>query len=136
MQHSAAAPPGGIEIVGCHHAKSEPLVIMGGYPCGGIERALLQRCIDFATRELAGNDAELLHDTPGKAADAHPKAIELVRKLELFAEPAAHLATGIAARERVDIVFSVKLVHQVDPAAAIHPGVLHAAVWTERNPGG
>ena len=57
------------------------------------------------------------------------------RRLDLLAEPAAHLAAGVAAGKRVNVELLVELVHQLHAAALIHPGVLHARVEAERHRG-
>src|SRR5262249_12532082 len=47
------------------------------------------------------------------------------------AEPAAHLAAGIANRKRVDIELLVELIHQLDTAVMVFPSVLHPRVRPE-----
>ena len=49
--------------------------------------------------------------------------------------PAAHLRAGVAARQAIDLVARVELVHEVDAAALVHPRVLHAVVEAERHRG-
>ena len=41
-------------------------------------------------------DAELAQDLAGEAADAELQALEIVERLDLLAEPAAHLRAGAA----------------------------------------
>ena len=56
-------------------------------------------------------------------------------RVDLLAEPAAHLGAGIAARHAVDALRGVELVQQVDAAAVVQPGVLLARVEAERHRG-
>src|SRR5215211_9013647 len=68
----------------------------------------------------------------GESADAHLEAIEVGDLLDLLAEPAAHLGTGVAGRNGIDVVLLVEAIHQVDAAAGEHPSVDHALVEPER----
>ncbi len=61
------------------------------------------------------------------------KPAQIVDRADLFAEPAAHLAIGVAGRKREDVVLLVELVHQVEAAALEIPGVLHARIEPERD---
>src|SRR5262249_26818733 len=83
--------------------------------------------------DLLGHDAELLQRFAGPAADAELEAFEVVDGLDLFAKPAAHLRAGIAANERVYIVFLPELIHQLRAVAVVEPGILLAAVEAERD---
>ena len=85
------------------------------------------------TGDLLRHDAELGHHLPGEAADAHLQAVQVGRLLDLLAEPAAHLAAGVAGEEGDDVVLLVELVHQLAAAADLKPCGLHAAVQPERH---
>ncbi len=71
---------------------------------------------------LLRHDAELLHHLPSDAGDAELQALQVVEGLELLAEPAAHLGAGVPARQAVEVLPSVELVEEIEPAAVIGPG--------------
>ena len=79
--------------------EAELLVIVRPDPLGRIERALLQRRIDVAAGDLLRHDTELGEHASAEARDAHLHAVEIGRRLDLLAEPAERLATGIARRD-------------------------------------
>ena len=97
MDGRSAFPPAGIVVVGRDLVEAELLVVIGADPFGRIDRALFQRRIDVAAGDLLRHDAELLDHLAGKAADAHLEALEVGDRVDLLAEPAAHLHAGIAA---------------------------------------
>src|SRR5262249_33069370 len=77
--------------------------------------------------------AELRQDVAGKAADPELEPVEVADVLDLLAEPAAHLAAGIA-RDQVDqIVLLGELVHQLEAVTVEEPGVLLARIEPERH---
>ena len=84
--------------------EAEPLVVVGTAPFGLVDRPLLQRRMDVAAGDLLRRRAELRQDLAGKIADTELQALEIADGLDLLAEPAAHRGTGVAARDRVDVV--------------------------------
>ena len=134
--HRAAFPPSGIVIVRRDLVEAELFVVIRTDPFGGIDRAFFKRRIDVAAGKLLWHHAQLLHDFSGEAADAHLQSLEIVDGVDLLAEPAAHLAAGIAREEGDAVVALVEIVHQI-PAAALHvPGLVEALVRAERHRGG
>src|SRR3954463_5612198 len=69
---------------------------------------------------------------PAEAANPHLDAVQVGQALDLGAEPAAHLAAGVAARHGVDLVLLVEVVQERDRPALVLPGVLHPTVEAER----
>ena len=61
------------------------------------------------------------------------QSVEIAGLLDLLAEPAAHLAAGIAGGKPIDVVLLEELVHQLDAAAVIQPGILLARIEAERH---
>ena len=87
--------------MGRYLVEAELLVVVRADPFGGVDRAFFQRRIDVAAGELLRHHAELLHHAAGKAADAEFQALEIVDGIDFLAEPAAHLATGVAGQQQV-----------------------------------
>jgi hypothetical protein len=103
-QHRSAFPPAGIVVVRRDLVEAELLVVVGADPLGGIDGALFQRRIDVAGGDLLRHHAELLQHPAGKSADAEFQALEIVDGVDLLAEPAAHLAGGVAGQQRGDVI--------------------------------
>ena len=97
MDRRPAFPPAGIVVVRRDLVEAELLVVIGADPFGRIDRALLERRIDVAAGDLLRHHAELRDDLAGKAADAHLEALQVGDRVDLLAEPAAHLGAGVAA---------------------------------------
>src|SRR5262249_22601691 len=133
MQRGTAFPPARVVIVFRHLVEAELLVVVGADPFGGVDRALLEGGINVAARELLGHATELLDGAAGKAADAELEPDEVLRRLELLAEPPAHLRAGVAADQRINVVLLAELDEQLLAVAVGEPGVLLAAVEAERD---
>ena len=99
VQHGAALPPAGGVIVFGDFQEAELLVVVGADELGRIEGAALQRRIDVAGRDLLRHDAELRQHLAAEAADAELEALQVIDRVDLLAEEAAHLGAGIAAGE-------------------------------------
>ena len=99
QQHGAAFPPAGIIVVRRDLVEAEPFIVIRTDPFGRIDGTFFQRGIDVATGELLRHATELLHDAPGKAANAEFQSLEIGDGIDLLAEPAAHLTTGIAGEQ-------------------------------------
>src|SRR3546814_19655478 len=69
----------------------------------GIQRALFKRRIDIARGDLLRHDAHARQDFAAKTGRAHFQALQVGNGFDFLAIPAAHLRTGIAEREVVDI---------------------------------
>ena len=68
-----------------------------------------------------------------EAADAELQALDVGDRLDLLAEPAAHLRAGVAAGEVDDVVLGVELAHQLEAVAFVHPRRHLARVQAERD---
>ena len=106
--------------------EAELLVIVRADPFARVDRALLQRRIDIAARDLLRHDAELGHHPTAEAGRAHFEALEIGHRLELLAEPAEHLAAGLPAGQGHHAEAVVDLVHQLAAVAEQQPGVVLA----------
>src|SRR3954447_8474609 len=127
-----AFPPAWIVIVFCDFHEAQLFVIVRTDPLRGIERTLLERRIDVARRDLLRHTADPSDDGAGKSADAEFQAFEILGRLDLLAEPAAHLRTGAAGRNAVAVVFLEQVVEHVLAAAEIQPCDMLAGVEAER----
>src|SRR5690349_22194857 len=131
MQRGAAFPPAGIVVVLRNLVEAELLIVIGADPLGRIDRALLERGINVTAGNLLWDETELLQCLAGPASDPHLEAFEVVDRLDLLAEPATHLTTGIAAHHARQIVLLGELIHQLEAIAIVVPRVLLAGVETE-----
>ena len=121
IELGAAFPPAGVVVVLRDLVQAELFVVVRADPFRGVDRALLQRGVDVAAGDLLRYEAELLHHHAGGAADAHLQALHVGQRLDLLAEPAAHLRAGVAAGEVDDVVLGVELAHQLEAVAFEHP---------------
>ena len=98
-------------------------------PGGEIYQALEKGTIDAAEWIGPYDDEKLgLNKIAAKL-----QALHVGQRLDLFAEPAAHLRTGVATGEVDDVVAMVELAHQLQAVAFVHPGRHLARVEAERN---
>ena len=123
VDRRAAFPPTGIVVIGRDLGEAELLVVIGADPFGAVDGALFQRRVDVAAGDLLRHDAQLLGHGAGKAAQTDLEALQVFDGVDLLAIPAAHLGTGIAARQAEQVLRRQEFVEQVDPAAVILPGV-------------
>ena len=131
----AAFPEARVVVVRRDLLEAELLVVIGADPLGCVDGAALEGRIDVAAGHLLRDDAELLHDLTGDAGDAHLQALQILNRLDLLAEPAAHLGAGIAAGKRIEVVLGHELVHEADAAAVVIPGIELAGIEGERERG-
>ena len=126
MDHGPAFPPARIIIVRSHLVEPEFLIVVRPDPFGGVDGTFFQRRIDVAAGKLLRHAPELLQHPAGVTADAHLESVEVRGLLDFLAEPAPHLRAGVAGGERIDVVFLVEFVGQIETAPEIRPGVLLA----------
>ena len=132
----AAFPPAWEIVILGHLHEAELLVVGGRDPFHRVERALFQRRIDIAGGDLLRDHAHLADDAAGEAADAELEALQVIDARDLLAEPAAHLAAGVAHLDDVRVVLGEQLLDQFEAAAVLIPGLAHAGVEAERDAGG
>src|SRR2546426_11883981 len=80
--------------------EAELLVVVGSYPFCRVDRALLERGIDIRSADQLRHDAQLREHEARHAADAELEPLEILHRLDLLAEPAAHLAAGVSGEQR------------------------------------
>jgi hypothetical protein len=74
-------------------------------------------------REAAANHVWApAHHHTAESAGAELLALHVGQALDFLAPPAAHLRAGVATREADDVVLGVKLAHQLQAVAFVHPG--------------
>src|SRR3954447_14677006 len=131
MDGRAAFPETRIIIVLGNLLESELFVIIRAHPFRPVDGALFQRRIDVAASELLRHHTDLLQHLAGNAADAEFEAGEIGNGLDLLAEPAAHLGSGIAARKTDHAEFLEELVAKLHAAALVPPRILLAGIEPE-----
>ena len=135
QQRRAAFPESRVVVVLRDLVEAEFLVVVGTDPFGGVDGAFLERRIDVRPADQLRHDAQLGEDQPRHAADAELEALQVGDRLDLLAEPAAHLAAGIACRDRDAAVLLEQRLHRLAPAAEMPPGVVLAGIHAEAHRG-
>ena len=77
--------------------------------------------------------AHALDNFAGKATHAKLQALDVSRRLDLFAKPATHLRAGVTAQHIDDVVFGIKLAHQLAAIAIDYPCSQLAGIHAKRN---
>src|SRR3954471_19642569 len=135
MQHGAAFPPAGKIVVFCDLVEAELLIVVGADELRGIDCPLLERWIYIAACDLLRHDAEFGQHMAAHACDAELEALEILDRLDLLAEPAAHLRAGVAAQDRMRLEGLQRFVAKLSAAAERPPGMLVAMIHAERRAG-
>src|SRR5258708_4859731 len=132
-QLGAAFPPARVVIELRDLREAELLVVIRTDPLRRVDRALFERRVDVAARDLLRDHAELAEDHAAEPGDPELETLEVLDRLDLLAEPAAHLRAGVAGRDRVDVVVLEEVRQQLAAAAEGLPRRLLARVEAERN---
>ena len=131
LKAGTAFPPARVGVVRSDLHKAEFQVIVRAHPLGGVDRALLQGLVDLAARNVLWHAADALDDSATEAANAELGALEVGQRLDLPAEPAAHLGAGVAHWEVDDVVLAIEVTQQFQAVAFVVPGRHLAAVQSE-----
>ena len=123
VQHGASFPEARVVVELRDLVEAKLLVVVRADPLGRINRAFLERGIDVGAADELRHNAELCKHQPGHAADAHLHALQVGDGLDLFAEPAAHLAAGVARENRLHPVLFHERLQRLLTAAVIPPGI-------------
>src|SRR6185437_12095373 len=115
---------------------AELRVVIGAEPLEHVERAALQGVVDGCARHRDRVGAQRLEHFAGEAADAHLQALKILEAAQLLAEPAGHLAAGVAGRDRQRPAIGEQFVDELAAAAFLEPGRMLARVHAERRRGG
>src|SRR4029453_15501344 len=102
---------------------------------GGVDGALFQCRGDVAPRDLLRYAADLGDDGAGESADPEFQATEIIHRLDLFPEPAAHLGAGATGGDADALVVLQEVVEQFSATAETQPGDMRPRVETERQRG-
>src|SRR5690606_27650589 len=81
------------------------------------------------------NHAEPREHMSAHPADAELQALEVLDRVDLLTEPAAHLGAGVAHHDAVDIELAERLVDDLPTATEVPPGVLVTRIEAEGQAG-
>lgn len=123
--------PSRIVVVFGRLGKSQPVVMVGPHPFGGIDHAALQVGEDLPARRQGNGPAGFGKYFSAQARNPHLKSFEIGHRIEFFVEPAPHLNAGIADGAWDQVKGCIGLLPQFDPAAAVKPGIHPLGVQTE-----
>src|SRR6185369_897519 len=98
-------------------------------------RAFFQRRIDIAAGNLLWHATELLQHPARETADTHLETFKIVDRIDFLPEPSAHLATRVADKQRVHVIFLVKLVEHFFAAAERVPTLIQTLIGTKGHRG-
>ena len=115
-------PPRVVVVLG-GLVQAEGQVVVGPDPLGRVDRAGLERGEDLAAGQRDRRAACLGERLAADAGDAHLEALEVVDRVDLAPEPAAHLRAGVAARRRDDPERLVGLLPELEPTAEVEPRI-------------
>ena len=111
----------------------EEVVVERADPLRGVDRAGDEVFVDLATGKRNGRRAQLGQDLSALARDTHLEALEVLGRVDLLVEPAAHLDARIAGRHRLDAEAVAEFVPQLLAAAILAPCVDLGRRQAERN---
>ena len=126
-------PPARVVVVLRDPVEAEFQVVVGADPLRRIDNAAFERGVDLAAGDGLHGDAEAAQNLGAETGNAHLDAAQFRQRVYLAAEPAAHLATGVAAGEVDDVEVGEHLAHQFEAAAVVEPGVLLPRHQAERH---
>src|SRR5690606_7535508 len=98
-----------------------------------VQRTRLQRLEGIAGSHVGYRSTHLAPDLPANAGRAEAKPLEIFKAVQLIAEPAARLSSGIAGEERLHAKLVVHLVPDRLAAKVAHPGCQFTGGHAERN---
>src|SRR5690606_25561984 len=84
---------------------------------------------------VGGAGANSGKDFTGKARNTDFQAFQIVQTFDFFAEPTAHLHTGVTAGSRDQVVRLIHVLPQLHAAAVVEPAVLFGGGHTKRTGG-
>ncbi len=134
-QLQRARPPAGKVVVARDLVERQALIVVRANPGHRVDAALLQRRVGIGDRQVDGLGAPAGQHLAGEAAGLDLQAAQVVQRLDLAAEPAAHLRAGEPAGKIQDAVFVEQHPRQRQSLALEHPGVHLPGVQAERHAG-
>ena len=129
LDRGARLPPSWVVVVqvALELVETEDQVVGRADELSSVDGAGLDRLEDLAAGQRDLLTAEVLQHPSGQTGDTHLQAVEVVDRLELLGEPAAHLAAGRTRGEGDGpVLLRVELVEGLDAPALVQPGVLLA----------
>ncbi len=99
VERRSALPPARVVVVLRDLVEAELLVVVGADPFGRVDRALFQRRVDVAAGDLLRHDAQSSERGPPVPPMRNFSPLRSASLVDRLAEPAAHLAAGVARRD-------------------------------------
>ena len=111
--------------------EAELLVVVRADELHRVQRAALERGVDVGGGDLRRHRAQALEHLPARPAMRNFSPRRSSTRLDLVAEPAAHLRAGVARREAHDAVVAEQLRRELVAAAMLQPGEVLPRVQAE-----
>ena len=115
-------PRRGVVVVG-YLVKAESQIVIRADPVRRIQHPGLHRGVDLTTRHIHRGHSDTVHGLASQARQTQFHALQIIERIDLFLEPATRLRTGIAYRERLEVVFGIDFVPQLLATAMVEPGI-------------
>ena len=128
-----AFPVARVGVILSNLVETQFLVIVGANPLSCVNGAFLQCRINFSAGDVGRHTTDALPNHAGKAASSELEPLDISHRGDGFTEPTSHLGTSVAHGKADDVEVAIKLAHQLQSIALIHPGCHLAAVETKGN---
>ena len=110
-------------------------VVPRSHPLGGVDGAGHEVFVYLTARYGDRRPTQFRNDIAAKARDTHLQAFKVVGRIDLLAEPAAHLNTGVTGHQALQAESAGQLVPEFLAAGEADPRVRFLVSQAERNRG-
>src|SRR3990172_2407627 len=135
LARRAGLVPAGIVVVFRGLVQAELHVVVRPDPFRGVDDAALEGRVDLTARREDDGAARSGDDLAAETRDAHLQALVVGDRVDLLAEPAAHLHAGRGRWARHEVEGLVGLLPELDAVAVVVPDVVPLRVHAERHAG-
>ena len=123
LQHRTGLVPARVVVVLRHLVQAQGQVVVGTDPLGGIDHAGLQRGIDLPAGDAHRGAAGGGENIPRQSRNAHLDPLQVLKGIDLGAEPASHLHAGAAPGKGNDVRGGIGFPPQFQAAAVVQPAI-------------